>query len=185
MNWRLAKKQESDRIPEWRLMRHGISKSLRSWGVAKGVRFPGYKERKLNVSRHRRVTRIWLEGCKKTWSQVEIWTGWSEVTFNNFWPDALAWGKLDGFETLFWLEVESGHRSRQGIVQIIRRRINLAITYARRFPVRLAVVLMAPLWVLDVLADEFVGVPYDLAVVLGKWVREDQITSPEWGKVKR
>jgi hypothetical protein len=26
-------------------------------------------------------------------------------------PDALAWGRLDGSETLFWLEADGGHSS--------------------------------------------------------------------------
>src|SRR3989304_5281282 len=44
----------------------------------------------------------------------EIWTRWSQLRVQAQYvvPDGLAWGRIQGYETLFWLEVGDGHKSR-------------------------------------------------------------------------
>jgi hypothetical protein len=181
-DWHISLEVE-DRIPTWQINRRGISLSLRSWGVPAGMPFPSYKERKLIPGRHRRTTRFWPAWLCMAWPQAEIWTGWSEVTFSRCWPDALAWGRVDGFETLFWLEVESGHRSRNELVTILRRRFNQAIIYARRFPIRLVFVVLGQTWVQGTSAKVFLDLPHDAAVVMGDWLTFGQLALPGWGHI--
>jgi hypothetical protein len=170
-------------FPVWELTRRGKSLSLRSWGAPKGVSFPGYKERELKPGRHRRTTRLWLTWLRNAWPQAEIWAGWSEVTFGRCWPDALVWGKLDGFETLFWLEVESGHRSRQEIMRITRRRLNQAMCYSKRFPLRLVFVVLSQKWAQPVLSGISQNLSHDVSVVIGEWGTFGELALPRWGSV--
>ena len=58
-------------------------------------------------------------------------------------PDALAWGKMDGVETLFWLEVESGKSSRKLILDKTVTRWLKATEYARAVGMHLVFVFLA------------------------------------------
>ena len=84
-------------------------------------------------------------------------------------PDALAWGRLNGRETLFWLEVESGHASREMVKHKASRRFDRAQHYAQQYSLSLVFALLAPPWVRRAAVGSFVDVPGDAAVVLADW----------------
>lgn len=137
--------------------------------------------------RHRRAARMWPAWLRRAWPRAEIWAGWTEVTCGNARPDALAWGLLDGHETLFWLEVESGHDSRRAVRAKVARRASRAWLYARRSPVRLVFALLAPFWVCreayrTMLAYE--TLPVELAAVVADWRRFGVLPEPGWGEVR-
>jgi hypothetical protein len=119
------------------------------------------------------------------WPQAEIWAGWSEVACGRSRPDALCWGQLDGYETLFWLEVESGNRARARLQRKTADRVNRALLYAHRSSVRLVFVLLGPPWVREGVAGIFPALPGDLAVMLADWKHFGDLPEPGWGRVKQ
>jgi hypothetical protein len=186
------------RSPFWQIRRPGLSLALRSWGLPPGVSFLGRRERgpsacqargapaakKAPAGRHRRTARLWPAWLRRAWAGAEIWAGWSEVACGRRRPDALCWGRLQGAETLFWLEVESGNRSRQLLRKITLIRVNRALVYARGFSVRLVFALLGPPWVRKEAVKVFVDSPEDLAVVLEDWKRFGELPVPVWGRVR-
>jgi hypothetical protein len=62
--------------------------------------------------------RQWPKWVSKALPHADKYSGWSEVSIPGLKanPDALAWGKILDTETLFWLEVESGHSSKNLIL---------------------------------------------------------------------
>ncbi len=184
----------------WQVGRSGLSAALRSWGVPPGEWFPSRKERSAvfkpsqkgsfnNAGRHRRTVRLWPAWLRKAWPQADVWAGWSELSLHHSAPDSLAWGRLDGgdkehrYETLFWLEVESGHLGGDELRRRMVERINRGLVYARRFPVRLVFVMLSLPWVVRTVAGAFVNLPEDVAVVLGNWRSFGSLPEPEWGRV--
>jgi hypothetical protein len=76
----------------------------------------------------RHIARVWPAWLKSAWPQAEVWAGWSEVRIPGLSviPDALAWGRVQGYETLFWLEVGDEHRKRDKIIEITSKRLDQA-----------------------------------------------------------
>ena len=106
---------EKKSYPFWEITKKGTSIALRSWGLPPDYYFPERKEFLTPLdSRHRRAYCKWPAWIRKAWPHAELWTGWTEVHIKGLdaTPDALVWGRLDGKETLFWLEAERGHSSR-------------------------------------------------------------------------
>ena len=99
-------------------------------------------------------------------------------------PDALAWGRLDGSETLFWLEVESGHSSREVIQKKMARRLGQATAYTHSLNVRLVFVLLAMPWVQEAARSALAGIPDTVAVVTSDWKEFGWLPVVEWGKVR-
>ncbi len=62
-------------------------------------------------------------------------------------PDALAWGRVQGSETLFWLEVGDEHKAEEHIVEDVGKRLSQAIQFSERTGVRLKFALLSPHWV--------------------------------------
>ena len=195
------------RYPYWEIRRRGVSLALRSWGVSAGVSFPRRKERRYGGKkrirdekilyvggRHRSTSRLWPAWLRKAWpDRATIWAGWSEVflggvlsmTKGGSRPDALAWGLLNERETIFWLEVESGNRSKVEIARKAIRSINKAILYVDSFSdLDLVVAFLGPPWVLDGIADVLVDVPGRVAVVLAGWTDFGMLPEPMRGKVE-
>jgi hypothetical protein len=135
--------------------------------------------------RHRRTARLWPAWLRRAWPQAEIWTGWTEASCGRARPDALCWGRLGEYETLFWLEVESGHDSRDQLQRKTVRRINQALLFSRRASVGLVFVLLGPRWVRKAAVEDFPALPVDLAVVLEDWKQFGVLASPEWGRVRQ
>jgi len=191
---------ESDRVryPYWEIRRRGVSLALRSWGISAGVSFPRRKERRYGGEkrirdekilyvggRHRNTSRLWPAWLRKAWSgRATIWAGWSEVFLGGSRPDALAWGLLNGREAIFWLEVESGNRSKVEIARKAIRSINKAILYVDSFSdLDLVVTFLGPPWVLGGIKDVLSDVPGRMAVVLAGWTDFGVLPEPVWGKV--
>jgi len=185
------------RYPYWEILRGGVSLALRSWGVSAGVSFPRRKERryggkKRNDSqkvlfvggRHRNTSRLWPAWLRTAWPErVTIWAGWSEVFLGGSRPDALAWGLLDGRETIFWLEVESGNRSKVEIAKKAIRSINKAIQYVGSFSgLDLVVAFLGPPWVIGGIRDVLGNLPGQVAVVLAGWTEFGVLPELVWGK---
>jgi len=195
------------RYPYWEIRRGGVSLALRSWGVSAGVSFPRRKERRyggkkrsdvLSSSkgkdqkvlyvggRHRNTSRLWPAWLRTAWPErVTIWAGWSEVFLGGSRPDALAWGLLDGRETIFWLEVESGNRSKVEIARKAIRSINKAIQYVGSFSdLDLVVAFLGPPWVIGGIRDVLGDVPGRVSIVLAGWTDFGALPEPIWGKIE-
>ena len=182
-----SKTDEMKSYPFWQITKKGISIALRSWGMPPNYYFPERKEfRTPPDGKHRRIARQWLAWVSKAWSHAEIWTGWTEVYIKRLaaTPDALAWGRLDGWETLFWLEVESGHCSREVLQRKLSRRLGQASAYAESLGVRLVFVLLAMPWVQEAARPVLTGIPDTVAVVTGDWNEFGKLPVVEWGKVR-
>jgi hypothetical protein len=184
-------KTKPDPISLWHLTRRGTSLALRSWGVPKTVTF----DRKVRgerhlfhlIGEHRNISRKWLAWLKAAWPHVDVWAGWAEVGIPEIRviPDALAWGRVQGYETLFWLEVGDDHRSRPTIEAKMKKRFHSASQLARRTGVRLVFAVLAPHWVQNAAGWAFENLPGDVAVVMGGWKHFGELPSLEWGKVMR
>ena len=181
-------KKQTDIWPYWRIRRPGLSAALRIWGVPAGAVFSNRSEKnRLLDSVHRRRSRQWPKWVSKAIPHAEIYAGWSEVGIPGLKanPDALAWGKLQGLETLFWLEVESGHSSRNLILDKTAVRWLKAIGYAEAVGVQLVFVFLAMPWVRDAARLAFIDVPRTNAVIIADWSRQKfgQLPFPKWGEV--
>jgi hypothetical protein len=182
-----SKSDEMKSYPFWQITKKGISIALRSWGMPPNYYFPERKEfRTPPDGKHRRIARQWLAWVSKAWSHAEVWTGWSEVYIKRLaaTPDALAWGRLDGWETLFWMEVESGHSSREVLQRKLSRRLWQACAYTQSLNVRLVFVLLAMPWVQEAARPILAGIPDTVAVVTGDWKEFGRLPVVEWGKVR-
>lgn len=182
-----GEKMSEDIWPYWRIRRPGLSAALRAWGVPAGTVFGYRSERnRLLDSVHRRRSRQWPKWVSKALPHAEIHAGWSEVGIPGLKanPDALAWGKIEGFETLFWLEVESGHSSKNLILEKTTMRWLKATGYAEAVGLRLIFVFLAMPWVRDAARLAFLDVPKTSAVVVADWSRQKfgQLPFPKWGE---
>jgi len=180
-------KQENPR-PYWKIRRPGLSAALRAWGVPPEAEFIHRKERtRLLDSPHRRWSRQWVAWLRKAYPHAKIYAGWSEVGIPNTraYPDGLAWGKMDGVETLFWLEVESGNSSRRLILDKTGNRWWKATVYSEAVGINLVFVILAMPWVRDAARPAFTDVPPHAAVVLAGWKKKNfgQLPFTKWGEV--
>lgn len=183
-----GEKKDEDVWPYWRIRRPGLSAALRAWGVPAGEVFGYRSERnRLLDSVHRRRSRQWPKWLSKALPHAEIFAGWSEVGIPGLKanPDALAWGMLQGHETLFWLEVESGHSSKNLILDKTTVRWLKAAGYADAVGVHLVFVLLAMPWVRDAARLAFMDVPKTSAVIVADWSRQNfgHLPFPKWGEV--
>ncbi len=179
-----SKPVQVDLFPSWHLTRRGLSLALRSWGVPPNLPFSARLEGNLYQigSAHRRIARLWPAWIKAAWPQAGIWTGWSEVRIPELAviPDALAWGTIDGSETLFWLEVGEEHKTRQEIVADIGRRLLHAIALSERTGVRLIFTLLGPKWVQVTAKWACRHLPPYVAVMMGDWQAFGELPTLEW-----
>jgi len=134
----------------WEIRTKGLRLVHRSWNLPKGAHFTQYRcEFRYAGERHRRVARLWRVWLEAAYPSVEIWESWTEVPLQKGIPDALAWGMHCGRETLFWLEVDSGHSSRKIMERNYRGRIKNAYAHAREWGIPIVFCLMGPPWVVD------------------------------------
>jgi len=178
---------EMDPYPMWHPTRKGISIALRSWGASRRVDFSNVKELNPHLigTTHRTISRRWPSWLRSAYSQVEIWTGWSEVQLpeTSVRPDGLAWGRIQGFETLFWLEVGDEHKKGEDILDITLTRWTEALTICRETGVRLVYAQVSPNWVKKAALWAFKNLPSDIAVVMGNRRKYGKLPNVEWGKV--
>jgi hypothetical protein len=173
--------------PYWRPTRVGVSIALRSWHVLPGTLSTWRLEAAHGEgNRHRRTARRWVGYLKRDLGEVvEIWVGWTEVFLAGLHvvPDALAWGRMEGIETLFWLEVESGHISGEKVIQNTIRRFQAASHYAAEREVRLVFAVMGRPWVRKVVQTAFKDIRPEEAVIIGDWKDFGQLAGIRWGSI--
>lgn len=180
----------SEKHPFWRILRPGVTLALRSWGIPPGIAFDGYKERAITQVEARRVARRWPAWVHRAWPEAEIWAGWSEVNLGNPFPDALAWGQVEGQECLFWAEVERGNQVWAKTQDMFQRklitRFNRALVYTRRFArggVRLVFTVLGPARLRQVRAG-LGQVSEDAALLFADWRAEGELPALAWGEVR-
>jgi hypothetical protein len=100
-------------------------------------------------------------------------------------PDALCWGLLDGHETLFWIEVESGNTSSEILRKKTIRRVNQALVYARGYSVKLVFALLGPPWMCKEGIKVFRDLSDDVAVVVEDWKAFGMLPVSKCGRVVR
>jgi hypothetical protein len=96
-------------------------------------------------------------------------------------PDGLAWGKIQGYESLFWLEVGDEHKSRNKISEITATRIDQARELCKRSGVRLVYVQLSTAWVHEAARWASVTSSREVAVVLGDIRKFGELPMLEWG----
>jgi len=182
-----SKPKKMDPYPMWHPTRNGVSVALRSWGASNGVDFSDVKELSPHLigTSHRTNSRRWLTWLRSAYPHVEIWTGWSEVLLpeTSVRPDGLAWGRIQGFETLFWLEVGDNHKGNDEIEDITHIRLEQALLFCRRTGVRLVYAQVSPNWVKKAALWALKVLPNDIAVVMGNKRRFGILPNVEWGLV--
>jgi hypothetical protein len=182
-----TKPVEPDPYPLWHPTRKGLSIALRSWGASKGVQFSRFKE--MNPGKictpHRNLSRRWLAWLKCAYPRAEIWSGWSESRLPGMsvYPDALAWGRVQGYEALFWLEVGDEHKSEKKIQEITKIRLASALKFCRETGVRLVYAQISQNWVQKAAGWALSPLPEDAAVVMEDWRRFGKLPTVEWGKI--
>lgn len=183
-----SKSPQMDLFPSWHLTRKGLSLALRSWGVPRNASF---KKSRLEENlyqighEHRTIARIWTLWLKSAWPQAEIWTGWSEVGIPGLSviPDGLAWGRIQGYETLFWLEVGDEHKTKEQIFEVMKTRLRQAIELSERTGVRQVFALLSVPWVHEAARWACANLPEEVAVVMGERRWFGELPVMEWGRV--
>jgi hypothetical protein len=97
-------------------------------------------------------------------------------------PDALAWGRIQGFETLFWLEVGDGHKKRNDIKKITRIRLASALEFCQQTGIRLVYAQISPKWVQKAVGMALGPLPPDMAAVMTSTRRFGKLSTVEWGQ---
>ena len=181
-----SKPKKMDPYWMWHPSRKGVSVALRSWGASNGVDFSGVKELNPHLigTSHRTNSRRWPAWLRSAYPQVEIWTGWTEVQLPEtaVRPDGLAWGRIQGFETLFWLEVGDEHKKRKQIEKITKIRLASAVKFCQKTGGRLVYVQLSVNWVQNAARWAFEYLPPEVAVVMGNQRRFGELPTVEWGK---
>jgi len=171
--------------PLWSPTRKGISLALRRWLVPRGTPFPFRRERSSrSSSRHRRTARLWNAWLTKAGYSVRM--GWSEVTLpgaGRFAPDALAFGSWEGRETVFWLEVESGHDATRRIARRTATRLAVAEDWASRWEAHLIFAILGRPWAVRAATSELR--PRRGAVLAASWMDFGRLPAPVPGRVSR
>jgi len=175
--------------PYWKLTRSGLSYTMRRWNAPPRIDFTGRREAGgSNDIRtpHRHLSRMWPSWLRAAYPRAEIWMGWSEVSIPGISvrPDALAWGRIQGFETLFWLEVGDNHKGKDEIEVDTRTRLEQALLFSRRTGARLVFAQLSPNWVKEAVQWGVVGnISSDSAVVISGWNEFGVLPMVEWGQV--
>jgi len=182
-----SKPVEMDPFPLWHPTRRGLSIALRSWGASKQVDFSKVKELHPDkiCTPHRNTSRRWLAWLRSAYPRAEIWTGWSETHLSGIsvYPDALAWGRIQGYETLFWLEVGDDHKSTEEIEEITKKRLKSALKFCHRTGVRLVYAQISPPWVQDIVRWVCNNLPPDVSVILANRHDFGKLPTVEWMKI--
>ena len=182
-----SKPKKMDPYWMWHPTRKGVSAALRSWGASKGVDFSGVKELNQHLigTPHRANSRRWLAWLRSAYPLTEIWTGWTEVQLPEISvrPDALAWGRIQGFETMFWLELGDEHKKRMEIQRITRIRLASALEFCQQTGVRLVYAQISPKWVQKAVGMALSPLPPDMAAVTASTRRFGKLPTVEWGAI--
>lgn len=172
----------------WRITRAGKTQALRLWGIPAGVSFRAGKERDyLPGWRHVRTSRLapaWIQRS----GQAQVLGGWSEVGIPGYRviPDALVWARVDGQETLVWVEVQGGSKPR--LVDAFLRRMGLrfkrASEYARSHRIRLVFLVLGKPWAIRVLRANPPALRQTEALLLQTWLDYGKLPTILWGAMQ-
>lgn len=144
----LIERKRIGKYDGWAIRSTGLKLAHRSWNIPKGSHFKKHRgEFRYAGERHRRVSRMWRAWLEAAYRNIEIWECWTEVPVKYGIPDSLAWGTHNGKETLFWLEVDTGHSSTKTIEANYRRRLQLAYGHAQKWQIPIVFCIMGPTWV--------------------------------------
>ena len=144
----LIERKRIGKYEGWAIRNQGLRLAHRSWNIPKGAHFTQYRrEFRYAGERHRRVARLWRAWLEAAYPGIEIWENWTEVPLQKGIPDALAWGNHRGRELLFWLEVDSGHSSKEIMKRNYRSRVWNAYDHAREWGIPIVFCVMGPPWV--------------------------------------
>jgi hypothetical protein len=172
------------KFPVWQIKRTGIQYAQHSWNIPDNVRFKGVRvEQKYAGQKHRKISRLWWAWLKEAYgSDYEIWQTWSEPSLGDAHPDALAWGSYQGLETLAWLEVESGKKSRKQTIRDIMYRYDQACSIAEAYDLQTIFVVLAQPWVLRSLQKGIrFSIPSNMAIVFENWRNVGYLSRPVFG----
>ena len=146
----LIERKRIGKYDGWAIRNTGLKLAHRSWNIPKGAHFKKYRgEFRYAAERHRRKSRMWRAWLETAYRNIDIWECWTEVPIKYGIPDALAWGTHYGKETLFWLEVDSGHSSTKTMEANYTRRLQLAFEHAQEWRIPIVFCIMGPPWVVD------------------------------------
>jgi hypothetical protein len=98
-------------------------------------------------------------------------------------PDTLAWGRIQGFETLFWLELGDEHKKRIDIQRTTRIRLASALIFCQQTGVRLVYTQISPQWVQKAVGLALSPLPPDVAAVMASVRRFGKLPTVEWGNI--
>ena len=166
----LIERKRIGKYDGWAIRNSGLKLAHRSWNLPKGSHFKRHRgEFRYAGERHRRVSRMWRAWLESAYRGVEIWECWTEVPVKYGIPDALAWGTHNGKETLFWLEVDSGHSSTKTIEANYRRRLQLAYDHAQEWRIPIVFCIMGPPWVVERFGWSISGANPWVAIIGHNW----------------
>jgi hypothetical protein len=184
---KFSRPEQMELFPLWHLTPDGLSLALRSWCIPKGIDFTSRLEahRWQIGTEHRHTSRLWNDWLRAAWPKAEIWAGWNEVQIPGLSviPDGLAWGRIQGYESLFWLEVGDEHKGRDTITKITAKRLDQAWGLCTRTGVRLVYVQLGVDWVQEAVRWACIQLPNEVAVVMGINGALGKLPTMEWGNV--
>ncbi|MFZ5857179.1 MAG: hypothetical protein ACOYZ6_10125 [Chloroflexota bacterium] len=167
----------------WQIRTRGLRLAHRSWNLPKGAHFTQYRrEFRYAGERHRRVARLWRAWLEAAYPSAEIWESWTEVPLKKGIPDGLAWGKHRGRETIFWLEVDSGHSSKKIMERNYRGRIWNAYDHAKEWGIPIVFCVMGPPWVVEEFPFSISRVLPNLAMIGHDWREFGRLPDYEVGR---
>ena len=133
----------------WKITNTGLRAAHRSWNVPKGAHFAQFrKEYRYAGERHRRTARLWRLWLETAY-KAEIWACWTEVPVQRGIPDALAWGRVNGVECVFWLEVDTGHSSKEVMQKRYFHRLRQVRRHSAEWGLPIVFCIMGPPWVVE------------------------------------
>ncbi len=165
------------------IRRKGLILVREQWGLTPGHLPP--RELTRNSGRvHLHISRMAPRIVRMNWGdRVEIYGGWSEpkLSYTLVRPDALVWGTWDGAETLFWLEVESGHRSMKSFAERLQAKMQICAVLSH---LRVVMAVLSTRWIIQ--AVTLLKPPPNVAVVVGRWKGRDSwlLPVPEFGRIR-
>ncbi len=181
-----ARRAKVWKYPGWVLTRSGLLQAHRSWNLPPRTTFRKDRQEHTRAGpRHRRVARLWRAWLEKSYqSTVEILDCWTEFGMRPGFPDALAWGTWQGRETLFWLEVDTGHVSRQKLRSLYTTRYHRVLQHAQRAQIPTVFALLSLPWVIQTVVPIFKNIDRSMAVIAEDWRRFGTLPIPEFGQCR-
>jgi hypothetical protein len=179
----LIERKQIGKYDGWAIRNKGLRLAHRSWNIPKGVHFTKHRgEFRYAGERHRRVARMWRAWLEAAYPSIEIWESWTEVPLQFGIPDALAWGIHRGKEMLFWLEVDSGHSSRETMELNYKRRLKLAFTHASKWGIPIVFCILGSPWVVKHFRWCIPGINPKVAIIGHDWRDFGNLPVYEFGK---